>query len=93
MKSHALAASMLTAAAGLALALTAQAGASDMAPAKAGKPHVEKCYGINAVARSDCAAGAHSCAGQATVARDPKSYVVVPAGVCSKIAGGSLTAR
>ncbi len=50
----------------------------------------EKCYGINAVGKNDCAAGAHSCAGQATQARDAKSFVVLPAGVCGKIAGGSL---
>jgi uncharacterized membrane protein len=51
---------------------------------------LEKCYGINAVAKNDCAEGAHSCAGQATTARDPKSFVLLPAGDCSKIAGGSL---
>ena len=50
---------------------------------------LQKCYGINAVAKNDCAAGAHSCAGQATQARDPKSFVLLPAGDCSKIQGGS----
>lgn len=54
--------------------------------------HLQKCYGINAIARNDCAAGAHSCAGQATVARDPASFVLLPTGDCSKIAGGSLKA-
>lgn len=53
---------------------------------------LEKCYGINAVARNDCAEGAHSCAGQATKARDTKSFVLLPAGDCGKIAGGSLKA-
>ena len=53
---------------------------------------LEKCYGINAVARNDCAEGAHSCAGHATKARDAKSFVLLPAGDCSKIAGGSLKA-
>jgi uncharacterized membrane protein len=52
--------------------------------------HLEKCYGINAVAKNDCAQGAHSCAGQATIARDPKSFVLLPAGDCAKIAGGKL---
>lgn len=52
--------------------------------------HLDKCYGINAVARNDCAAGAHSCAGQATQAHDPNSFVLLPAGDCAKIAGGSL---
>lgn len=53
---------------------------------------LEKCYGINAVAKNDCAEGAHSCAGQATQPRDPKSFVLLPAGDCSKIQGGKTTA-
>ena len=56
------------------------------------KGKLEKCYGINAVAKNDCAEGAHSCAGQATQARDAKSYVLLPAGDCSKIQGGKLKA-
>jgi uncharacterized membrane protein len=53
---------------------------------------LEKCYGINAVSKNDCAEGVHSCAGQATQARDPKSFVLLPAGDCAKIQGGSLKA-
>jgi len=53
---------------------------------------LEKCYGINANAKNDCAEGAHSCAGQATAPRDPKSFVLLPAGDCSKIHGGKTTA-
>jgi uncharacterized membrane protein len=56
------------------------------------KEHLEKCYGINAVSKNDCAEGVHSCAGQATQARDSKSFVMLPAGDCSKIAGGKTTA-
>ena len=51
------------------------------------------CYGINAAAKNDCAEGAHSCAGQATQARDPKSFVLLPAGDCAKIQGGKTTAN
>ena len=54
------------------------------------KNKLQKCYGINAVAKNDCAEGAHSCAGQATQARETKSFVLLPAGDCSKIDGGSL---
>ena len=53
---------------------------------------LEKCYGINAAAKNDCAEGAHSCAGQATQARDAKSFVLLPAGDCSKIQGGKTSA-
>ncbi len=60
--------------------------------ARMASEHLQKCYGINAVGRNDCAAGAHSCAGQATQARDPASFVLLPEGDCSKIAGGSLKA-
>ena len=60
--------------------------------ARAMSQHLEKCYGINAVAKNDCAEGAHSCAGQATHAREGKSFVLLPAGDCSKIEGGKLKA-
>lgn len=95
-----LAASTLTTAIGLALALQVPAvraqGMSNpprmvkdnMARMKL--QHLEKCYGINAAAKNDCAEGAHSCAGQATQARDPKSFVLLPAGACGKIQGGNL---
>lgn len=56
------------------------------------KEKLEKCYGINAVSKNDCAEGAHSCVGQSTQARDSKSFVLVPAGACGKIAGGKTTA-
>ena len=63
---------------------------ANMARAKAG--HLVACYGINAAAKNDCATGVHSCAGQATAARDTKSFVLLPAGDCEKIAGGALKA-
>ena len=92
------AASTLSSAVGLALAmqtLPSYAQMKDpvkenMARAMANK--LEKCYGINAAAKNDCAEGAHSCAGQSTQARDPKSFVLLPAGDCSKIAGGKKSA-
>lgn len=52
----------------------------------------QKCYGVNAAHKNDCKAGSHSCAGQSSKARDPASFVVVPTGLCEKLAGGSLTA-
>ena len=108
MERRLLAGSALSAALGLVLAsagLPAQAQAQgqgmdmskapqvvkdNMARMKANK--LEKCYGINAAAKNDCAEGAHSCAGQATQARDPKSFVLLPAGDCSKIQGGKTSA-
>ncbi len=52
----------------------------------------QKCYGVNAAHKNDCKAGSHSCAGQSSKARDPASFVLVPTGLCGKLAGGSLTA-
>lgn len=54
------------------------------------KEHLEMCYGINAAGKNDCGTAAHSCHGQATEARDPKSFVLVPTGLCTKISGGKL---
>ncbi len=56
------------------------------------KEHLEKCYGVAAKARNDCAAGVHSCAGQSTMDRDPASFVLLPKGDCGKIAGGTMAA-
>jgi uncharacterized membrane protein len=96
--------SVLSAALGLALAaaaLPSQAQGMDMSKApqvvkdnmaRMEKNKLEKCYGINAVAKNDCAEGTHSCAGQSTQARDTKSFVLLPAGDCAKIQGGSMKA-
>lgn len=54
------------------------------------KEHLEMCYGINAAGKNDCGTATHSCHGQATQERDTASFVLVPAGLCSKIAGGRL---
>jgi uncharacterized membrane protein len=98
-----LATATIAAALGLALGIpTAQAQAQ-----KDGKPmtkeqkqtmermvknNLEKCYGVAARAKNDCAEGAHSCVGQATRDRDPQSFVLVPKGDCQKLAGGKTEA-
>jgi uncharacterized membrane protein len=54
----------------------------------------EKCYGINAAGKNDCASSnSHSCAGEAKQASDPKSWIYVPVGTCSKINGASTTPK
>ena len=105
MNRYVLAVSTLSTAGGLALAIQAMPGQAqgtkDMSKmprdvqdnmARMEKNKLQKCYGINAVAKNDCAEGAHSCAGQATKARDTKSFVLLPAGDCTKIQGGKLKA-
>jgi uncharacterized membrane protein len=89
-------ATRISAAIGLAMGLQmAPAFADDMQKGDMSKDakaamneKMEKCYGINATGKNDCAAGAHSCAGQASRARDPDSFVLLPAGACKKIEGG-----
>ncbi len=73
----------------LAVLSTAPAQADE---SKAMKPAMEKCFGVAKAGKNDCAAGAHSCAGQATKDMDKTSFVSLPAGACAKIAGGSTTA-
>jgi len=53
------------------------------------KNNLEKCYGVAARGKNDCAEGAHSCAGQSTIDRDKASFVALPKGDCQKLAGGS----
>jgi len=82
------------------VSLAAMFGAMAMAVATTGtaadkpmadKPAMEKCFGVAKAGKNDCAAGTHSCAGQSTKDMDKSSFVEVPAGVCGKLAGGSLT--
>lgn len=49
------------------------------------------CYGVNAAYKNDCQSPGHSCAGQDSKASDPQAFVAMPSGLCTKIAGGSLT--
>ena len=75
-----------------ALALSAIASAAANAQPVAQPAGSEKCYGIAKASKNDCAAGAHSCAGQSTRDMDKTSFMYLPKGACAKIAGGSLKA-
>lgn len=48
----------------------------------------EKCYGISKAGKNDCSAGKTSCAGSAKTDNDPEAFIVMPKGMCDKIAGG-----
>jgi uncharacterized membrane protein len=49
----------------------------------------EKCYGISAAGKNDCAnlAGTHSCAGQSKVANDTGEWKYVAKGECATMKG------
>lgn len=50
----------------------------------------EKCYGVAAAGKNDCATKTNSCAGTVESARQGGAFVAVPEGTCEKLAGGSL---
>src|SRR5919201_4457284 len=94
---HSLASATLAAAIGLALTIPAQAQQmggkpmtkeQKMTMERMKKNNLEKCYGVAARGKNDCAEGQHSCIGQSTRDRDPASFVALPKGDCAKIAGG-----
>jgi uncharacterized membrane protein len=74
----------------LALSMTSLASAAN-GPTPTPVPtsfHPEKCYGIAKAHKNDCGTATHACSGTSTKARDPDSWIYVPAGTCGKIAGG-----
>jgi uncharacterized membrane protein len=50
----------------------------------------EPCFGVARAGHNDCKTATHACAGHSTVDADPASFVLVPAGSCEKLVGGSL---
>jgi len=50
----------------------------------------EKCYGVSAAHKNDCATASNSCAGSSEKDRQADAFVYLPKGLCSKLAGGSL---
>lgn len=49
----------------------------------------EKCFGIAKAGKNSCAAGSHSCAGQAKVDNAPDEFVVLAKEECEKEGGKS----
>jgi uncharacterized membrane protein len=76
-------------AAALALAIAAAAW-TELAPSAAAGDASEKCYGIVKAGKNDCKSTSHACAGWSMVDADPASFLLLPAGTCAKMAGGSL---
>ena len=52
---------------------------------------MEKCYGIAKAGKNDCQTAVSSCAGTSKEDRNPTAFIIIPAGTCDKIAGGSLS--
>ena len=54
---------------------------------------MEKCYGIAAAGKNDCASAHGSCAGTSKKDKEGEAWISVPKGTCEKISGGSLTPK
>jgi uncharacterized membrane protein len=67
------------------------AGLSEAQAEKEKKIESEKCYGIAKAGQNDCKGEGHNCSGKSEVDGSKSEYLLVPAGLCDKIVGGSLT--
>jgi uncharacterized membrane protein len=72
----------LTLAGAVAAAIAAASFSAQGATAPKGK---EVCYGVSMKGHNDCAAGAHSCAGQSSADYSRSDFKYVPAGTCAKM--------
>jgi uncharacterized membrane protein len=52
----------------------------------------ERCFGVVRAARNDCGTAVHACAGRAPQDAAGDEWLMLPAGTCARIAGGSLKA-
>lgn len=53
---------------------------------------MEKCYGIAKAGQNDCGTSSHGCASESRLDRDKEAWILVPNGLCQKIAGASTKA-
>ncbi|MGY2492190.1 BufA1 family periplasmic bufferin-type metallophore [Cupriavidus sp. CP313] len=50
----------------------------------------ERCFGVARAGRNDCGTALHACAGRARHDAASDEWLMLPAGTCARIAGGSL---
>lgn len=72
--------------------LVALGGAAVADKAEAGSDK-EKCYGVVKAGANDCAGKGYSCAGHSTVDSDGSAFIVLPKGLCERLANGSTEAK
>lgn len=69
-------------------AVTAAVGMSFAASqAVAADKKMEKCYGVVKAGKNDCQTATSSCAGTSKVDGQKDAWVLVPAGLCDRLAG------
>jgi uncharacterized membrane protein len=76
-----------------ALVASAVAVAGVMASSDAHAAGKEKCYGVAKAGQNDCQTATSSCAGTSRVDNQKDAFIVVPKGLCAKLAGGSETPK
>ncbi|WP_456296527.1 DUF2282 domain-containing protein [Vibrio sp. AK197] len=64
-------------------------GGSLLSAAPAVAAEKEKCYGVAKAGMNDCATKTSSCAGTSKMDHQKDAFVVVPKGLCDKLAGSS----
>ncbi|KTD36138.1 signal peptide protein [Legionella nautarum] len=74
------------------LAMAATQVVADTNAQNQGAQNSVKCYGVVKAGMNDCATATASCAGSSTKDNQADAFVFVPAGLCEKLVGGSLTA-
>ncbi|WP_434357557.1 DUF2282 domain-containing protein [Parasalinivibrio latis] len=67
-------------------------GATTLTTAPAHAAEKEKCYGVVKAGKNDCATASSSCAGTSKTDGQKDAFVMVPKGLCDRLAGGSKTA-
>lgn len=77
----------------IAAAVAAAVGATlAVSPAAADEKKMEKCFGVAKAKGNDCSTATSSCAGSSKVDNQKDAWVLVPAGLCDRLVGGSKTA-
>ncbi len=66
-------------------------GATTLTTTPAQAAEKEKCYGVAKAGKNDCATNTSSCAGTSTQDAQKDAFIVVPKGLCDRLAGGSTT--
>ncbi|PKF51372.1 DUF2282 domain-containing protein [Enterovibrio nigricans] len=66
-------------------------GATTLTATPAQAAEKEKCYGVVKAGKNDCATSTSSCAGTSTKDGQKDAFVVVPKGLCDRLAGGSTS--
>ena len=76
----------------IAAAVTALVSGTAAAQVHPEKPthKYEKCYGVARAGNNDCFFASNSCAGTSTQNDDPRAWIYVPQGTCTKISRGTL---